>query len=131
MIYKKFSCEKTGSKEVECKSLIRPSHSRSFQSRSFNDIRENPKCTHMDGGSGEIVNMMVNSAHALIEKQKDAVEIDKLYDGKWGGMQLRVVNGKIVGADNTNLNGTCLDEKPSVMYAEVRNPMIEGKIDLV
>ena len=61
----------------------------------------------------------------------DVVKIKKLYDGKAANMQLKLVNGEIIGADNTILNGTCIEEKASVVHAQVRNPSIEGKIELV
>ena len=129
-MYKQFSCEKIGSKEVECKSLIQPSHLRSL---SYNDFRENPKCTRNSGASGWL-DQMIGMARMFIEDPEGPValvKIPELYNGKKFGMGLKLVNGKIVGADNTIFNGTCIDEKALDIYAEVRNPAIEGKIDLV
>ena len=60
----------------------------------------------------------------------EVMKIPKIFEGEWAKMKLTLRNGEIIGADNTIFNGTCIDQKDNVVYAEIRNPWIEGKIEL-
>ena len=98
-------------------------------------IRKNPKCTVHDGDSnGNIITGVIAAVHTLLQKKADLIKIPEIYNGKSAGMQLKLVDGTIIGADDTSLNGTCLDDSNKAawtVYAEVRNPSIQGKINLV
>ena len=98
-------------------------------------IRKNPKCTVHDGdNNGNILTMGIAVIYKLLKKEADLIKIPEIYNGESAGMQLKLVDGTIIGADDTSLNGTCLDDSNKAawtVYAEVRNPSIQGKINLV
>ena len=127
-----FKCNRIGGKEISCKSLMRQANPRTIANKA---IGKNPKCTVHDGdNNGNILTMGIAVIYKLLKKEADLIKIPEIYNGKSAGMQLKLVDGTIIGADDTSLNGTCLDDSNKnnlTIYAEVRNPSIQGKINLV
>ena len=111
---------------------MRQANSRSIQNKA---IPPNPKCTvHGNSGPSNWLSFVIKVIHTLAQKMAGEIKIPEIYNGESAGMQLKLVDGTIIGADDTILNDTCVDDsnkKALTVYAEVRNPSIQGKINLV
>ena len=102
-----------------------------LRSTIYDNIQKNPKCSEKKGELSRRLGGLIKAWPGIVEMLggSDVIDIPEIYKGNWALMKISLYNGKIIGADNTILNGSCADEEAGIIYAEIRNPWIEGKID--